>query len=146
MTTAQPISETIGFDLARICMAHRSNASRMLTKVGLHVGQEMLLQILWQDDNLTQSQLADRLCIQLATANKMVRRMEQAELVNKYRDEDDGRVSRVRLTQSGRDLQSATEEVWQAIEERTLMNFTLEEKTELRRLLQKINENLGAQG
>ena len=142
MITTQPISETIGFELARVCMAHRSNASRMLTEVGLHVGQEMMLQILWQEDNLTQTELADRLCIQLATTNKMIRRMEQTRLVSKYRDEQDGRVSRVQLTKNGRDLQAATEEVWQRIEQRTLANFTAEEQDILRRLLQKINENL----
>ena len=79
----------------------------MLGEVGLHVGQEMLLQFLWQEDKLTQSELADRLLVQLATVNKMTQRMERAGWVIKCADEQDGRVSRVQLTQKGRDLQVA---------------------------------------
>jgi len=138
----QVISQSISFELARVCMAHRVNASRMLAEVGLHVGQEMLLQNLWQDDNLTQSELADRLCIQLATANKMIRRMEQAQLISKIKDAEDGRVSRVQLTQQGRDLQASTEAVWAEVEQQTLANFTEEEKDNFRQFLQRINENL----
>ena len=141
-TQTQAISESITFTLARICMAHRVNASRMLAGVGLHVGQEMLLQNLWLDDNLTQSELADRLCIQLATANKMIRRMEQVQLISKVKDYEDGRVSRVRLTQKGRDLQGSTERVWAQVEERTLSNFTEDEKNTFKQFLQRINDNL----
>ena len=141
-TQTQAISESITFALARVCMAHRINASRMLAELGLHVGQEMLLQNLWQDDNLTQSDLADRLCIQLATANKMIRRMEQVQLVSKVKDIEDGRVSRVQLTQKGRDLQASTEHVWAQVEQRTLTNFTEDEKDTFRQFLQRINQNL----
>ena len=67
-TAAKPISDTISFTLARVGGAHRSLASKMLAEVGLHVGQEMLLQILWQEDKLTQSELADHLCIHVQTS------------------------------------------------------------------------------
>lgn len=115
----------------------------MLTKVGLHVGQEMLLQSLWQEDNLTQSELADRLCIQLATANKMIRRMEQSQLISKVKDVEDGRISRVQLTQKGRELQGSTEQVWAEVEQLTLANFSEDEKHTFMQLLQRITENLG---
>ena len=141
-TTPKPISETIGFEFARVSMAYRSRASRMLAEVGLHVGQEMLLQSLWQEDRLTQSGLADRLRIQLATVNKMIRRMERAGWVTKCADAQDGRVSRVQLTQKGRDMQAATEQVWERFEQCTLANFTLAEQGILRRLLHRLDENL----
>ena len=141
-TGPKPISDTISFALARVGGAHRSLASRMLAEVGLHVGQEMLLQILWLDDKLTQSELAEHLCIQLATANKMIQRMERAGWITKCEDEQDGRVSRVQLTQNGRDLQAATEEVWERLEQRTFANMTLEEQATLRRLLHQLYENL----
>ena len=137
-----PISDSISFALARVGGAHRSLASRMLAEVGLHVGQEMLLQILWQEDKLTQSELAEQLCIQLATTNKMIQRMERAGWVTKSEDERDGRVSRVQLTQKGSDLQAATEEVWEQLEQRTFANFTPEEQATLRQLLQQLYENL----
>ena len=119
-----------------------SRASRMLAEVGLHVGQEMLLQFLWQEDKLTQTELADRLRIQLATVNKMIQRMERAGWVTKCGDEHDGRVSRVQLTPQGSDLQAATEQVWEQLEQRALANLTQEERGTLRQLLHKIDENL----
>ena len=139
---AKPISDTISFTLARVGGAHRFLASKMLAEVGLHVGQEMLLQILWQEDKLTQSELADHLCIQLATTNKMIQRMERAGWVTKSEDEQDGRVSRVQLTQKGSDLQAATEQVWERLEQRTFANLTQEEQATLRQLLQQLYENL----
>lgn len=145
-TTPKPISDTVSFALARVGMAHRSLASRMLKEVGLHVGQEMLLQFLWQEDKLTQSELADRLLIQLATVNKMILRMERAGWVTKCGDEQDGRVSRVQLTQKGRDLQAAIEQVCERLEQCTLTNFTLEQQGTLRRLLHQLDENLSQEG
>lgn len=145
-TTPKPISETISFALARLGIAHRSRASRMLAKVGLHVGQEMLLQNLWQKDKLTQSELANRLRIQLATVNKMIQRMERAGWVTKCEDEQDGRVSRVQLTQKGSDLQAATEQVWEQLEQCALANLTHEERSTLRRLIHQLDENLSQEG
>ncbi|MDK1081960.1 MAG: MarR family winged helix-turn-helix transcriptional regulator [Anaerolineae bacterium] len=136
------ISETISFALARVGIAHRTLASSLLADIGLHVGQDATLQALWVEDKLTQSELAERLCIQLATVNKMISRMEGANLVTKCEDAQDGRVSRVQLTQTGRELQVATEQVWERLEKSTLANFTTEEKIILRRLLHQILENL----
>jgi DNA-binding MarR family transcriptional regulator len=103
----------------------------------------MVLQYLWQEDKLTQSQLANKIGVQLQTIHKMIRRMEKAGLVIKYEDDQDRRVSRVQLTPKGRELQTVTEDVWDQLEQETLADLTVEEKYILRRLLYKLEENLG---
>ena len=141
-TNSKPISKTISFSLARVCTAHHYLASKLLSDIGLYAGQEILLQYLWQEDKLTQSELANKIGVQLQTVHKMIRRMERAGLVTKHADEQDGRVSRVHLTPRGRDLQPAVEDMWEQFEQETLANFTAEEQYILRRLLHKLEENL----
>lgn len=136
------INQTISYLLAQICKAHRSAASDILAEVGLHAGQEIFLLQLWRQDGLTQTQLADSMCVQPPTVNKMLNRMESAGLVTRRQDAEDSRISRVYLTDKSRDLQKAVEEIWTRLENRTLANFTLEERVLLRRLLLQMHANL----
>ena len=137
------ISKTIGFLIARVCTAHHYRARQLLSDIGIHIGQEMVLQCLWQEDKLTQSQLANQIGVQLQTVHKMVRRMEKAELVTKHEDEQDRRASRVHLTPKACELQAAIEDAWAQLERETLADFTVEEQYILKRLLHKIEKNLG---
>ncbi|MDH3674141.1 MAG: MarR family transcriptional regulator [Anaerolineae bacterium] len=141
-TKPKPISKTISFSIARVGTAHSYRAGKLLSDIGLYLGQEMVLQYLWQEDKLTQSQLAHKIGVQLQTIHKMIRRMEKAGLVTKHADEQDLRVSRVHLTPKGRELQTVTEDVWEQLEQETLADLTVEEKYILRRLLHKLEENL----
>lgn len=141
-TKPKPISKTISFSIARVATAHSYRAGKLLSDIGLYLGQEMVLQYLWQEDRLTQSQLANKIGVQLQTIHKMVRRMEKAGLVTKHEDEADRRVSRIQLTSKGRELQTATEDVWAQLEQETLADFTVEEQYILRRLLHKLEANL----
>ena len=141
-TNPKLISKTISFKLARVCTAHHYRAGKLLSDIGLYAGQEMVLQYLWQEDKLTQSQLAHKIGVQLQTIHKMIRRMEKAGLVTKHADEEDRRVSRVHLTPKGRELQTVTEDVWEQLEQETLADYTVEEQYILRRLLHKLEENL----
>lgn len=142
-TTPKHISETIGFRIARVCTAHHYRARQLLAEVGIHIGQEMVLQCLWQEDKLTQSQLANEIGVQLQTVHKMVTRMETAGLVTKHEDEQDRRASRVHLTPIGRELQTIIEDAWAQLERETLADFTVEEQYILKRLLHKVETNLG---
>ncbi len=142
-TNPKPIPETISFLIARVCTAHSFRAGSLLSDIGLYLGQELMLQYLWQEDGLTQSQLAKKHGVQLQTIHKMVRRMERAGLVTKHEDEADRRVSRIQLTSKGRNLQAAIEDLWAQLEQETLTDFTVEEQNILKRLLQKLETNLG---
>ncbi len=141
-TNPKLISKTIGFMIARVCTAHHYRARQLLSDAEIHIGQEMVLQCLWQEDKLTQSQLAHEIGVQLQTVHKMVRRMEKADLVTKHADEADLRVSRVHLTPKGCELQTVIEDAWAQLEQETLADFTVEEQYILRRLLHKIEKNL----
>jgi DNA-binding MarR family transcriptional regulator len=114
----------------------------MLTEIGLHPGQEMILFRLWEADGLTQSELVEQLCVQPATVTKMLNRMVKNGLVERRGDPQDQRISRVYLTDQGRELQKSIEDAWDKLEQYTVATLSLEERVLLRRLLLQVQDNL----
>ena len=141
-TSKKPISETTGYLLARACKAHRGNVGAALAEVGLHVGQEMVLLHLWREDGLSPSELAERLGVEPPTVTNMLSRMERAGLLERCRDPEDARCTRVYLTEKGRRLHEPVERRWEEAEKRALAGITAEEEYLLRGLLARIHDNL----
>jgi len=136
------IGETTGYLLARTCKAHRGRVGGALGEVGLHVGQEMVLSQLWRQDGLTPSELAGALGVEPPTVTNMLSRMQRAGLLERRRDPEDARCTRVVLTQKGRELREPVQRRWAAVEERALAGITAEEEALLRELLARIQSNL----
>jgi DNA-binding MarR family transcriptional regulator len=136
------LNGTVGYMLAQLCKLHRQHADALLNRVGLHVGQEMLLNQLWQSEGLNQSQLAERILLQPATVTNMLRRLERAGVVERRKDVDDQRISRVYVSAKGKELEPIVGQLWNRLEEQTFGDFTLEERVLLRRLLQHAYRNL----
>ena len=136
------IDHTYGLLIARLAHIHRIRLNEYLSKHHLHVGQEMLLKYLWNQDGLSQKEIGEFMGIQSATVTRMVIRMERAGFVERRTDPDDQRVSRVYLTERGRSLQPVVEQGWMAIEQQILADFPLEERLLLRRFLEQIYRNL----
>src|SRR3989440_13075797 len=136
------IDHTYGLLIARLAHIHRIRLEEYLSKQHLHVGQEMLLKYLWNQDGLSQKEIGELMEIQSATVTRMVIRMERSGFVERRTDLDDQRVSRVYLTDSGRSLQHVVEQGWMALEQQILADFSLEERLLLRRYLEQIYLNL----
>ena len=130
--------------MVRVTKAHRGLASAALAKLDLHIGQELLLMELWQGDGMTQTELAERLCIEPPTLTKMLSRLEKTELVEKRRDTKDKRICRIFLTEKGYSFQKPITDLWLQLEETILANFSLEERLLFRRFMMQIYDNLEA--
>jgi len=137
------ITETIGYLLVQISRAHRNKAQELLARIELYPGQEFLLLSLWPKDGLTHSEVAEILGVQPATITRMLQRMDKTGLVESRPDSEDQRVSRVYLTDQGRELIQPTEQIWGELESITFANLRLEEKILLQRLLLQVYQNLG---
>ncbi|MEA3375684.1 MAG: MarR family transcriptional regulator, partial [Chloroflexota bacterium] len=98
------LSATTGYVLSKVCKAQYSRAQALLDEIGLYRGQQFVLCRLWEEEGLTHSQLAERLHVHPATVTKTLRRMEQAGFIERRPDADDQRVSRVYLTDAGREI------------------------------------------
>ena len=126
----------------QICKAHRARTSELLAEFGVHVGQEMILVALWQDTDLTLSQLAERLGVQPPTISRMVRRMEKSGLVERKGCRDDARVFSVQATPKANALKQNIEAVWQTLEKEVTANMTEPERLLFRRILEQVRDNL----
>ncbi|MEL6580581.1 MAG: MarR family transcriptional regulator, partial [Cyanobacteria bacterium J06621_12] len=62
MSKQNPLLTTT-YLMVKVTRAHRALISAALAKMNLHIGQERLLMQLGEEDGLTQTQLAERLCI-----------------------------------------------------------------------------------
>jgi DNA-binding MarR family transcriptional regulator len=138
----QRLSTTIGYLLARVCRAHHGRARAMLQEIGLYRGQQFVLCTLWAEEGLTHSELADRLNVHPATVTNALKRMERAGFLERRPDPEDQRVSRVYLTDAGREIRGDVERVWAELEEQTFEGFSEEERGRLEQLLERVHENL----
>lgn len=136
------LQDSLGYLLAKICKLRRVKAQKLLSQLGIHAGQEILLFHLWQEDGRTQSHLAEIACIQPATVTRMVNRLVNAGLVTRQADAEDRRVSRVWLTQTGKTLQPAVEAIWRQVEAISFADTTPAQKEQLQQLFQQICLNL----
>lgn len=138
-----PMKDSLGYAIAQLCKIHRNAVDTALRRASeLHVGQEMILLELWEDEGSTQTQLAERLCVEPPTVTKMLQRMEHEYLIERRPDPEDARVSRVYLADRGRALQGAVEEAWREVEAQTTAGMTAEERMLFRRLLIQARTNL----
>jgi DNA-binding MarR family transcriptional regulator len=80
--------------------------------------------------------------VQPATITKMIKRMERAGFVERSHDTEDQRVSRVYLTDAGRNIRDAVEGVLRELEEQTFAGFSSEECALLNQFLFRIRHNL----
>ncbi len=124
------------------CKLHRANAHAAMEQVGLYRGQGMLLHLLCEEDGIAHSELAARACVQPATITNAVKRMEKAGLVERCRDTDDERVSRVYLTDKGRATHIAVRDIWQKMDEQVFAGLDTTERETLRQMLLRVRDNL----
>ena len=134
------LSATIGYALTHVCKAQYRRA--MLDEIGLYRGQQFVLCALWDEEGLTHSELADRLRVHPATVTNALKRMERAGFLERRADPKDQRVSRVYLTDAGRDIRGAVERVWAELERQTFSGFSEGERQMLEGFLDRVRGNL----
>ena len=137
-----PIRQNMSFALAKVCRAHRAYVGELLAEHGLHVGQEMVLVELWQDDGLRGGELAERLGVEPPTITKMLRRLETCGLVERRADPEDARSLRVYLTGQGRSLEEPVVRCWERAEQTVLAGINARDRLTIRRLLDRVKSNL----
>ncbi len=132
----------MGLLLAQICRSHRNRVASALDRISVHVGQDHVLYRLAIEEGITQSQLAEALCVDPSTVAKTLVRLERDEVVERRPDAADARVLRVHLMPRGRALIAPVVEVWQNAEQQLLRGLTDAERALLRRLLMQVLANL----
>jgi DNA-binding MarR family transcriptional regulator len=130
------------FLIARVSRAYHNHASQVFEEFGLHRSQPRVLFELSQEDGKSQKQLGENIGVTSASISNMVKRMERAGFVIRRRDAEDERISRVYLTQAGREIISQVKATSKRLHEIALAGFTDTETGALCEYMQRIFENL----
>lgn len=137
-----PCNDTLTSLIVQVCRAHRVRANTLFSEFGLHVGQEMILLALWEQDGQTLSQLADALNVQPPTLTRMARRMGKAGLLRRRNCAKDGRVFRIYLTDEGRKVKNRLDRAWAQLETEISQGLSKTQQASLNDLLTQVKDNL----
>lgn len=133
---------SIGY-LARINFRAFSRALEKLTRQhGVSAGQWRFLRVLWDQDGITQRELADRTGTTEATTVRSVNGLLKAGFIKRQRVADDRRKMKITLTAKGRRLRNALLPMVIAVNERALRGVSKRDIETTRRVLMKTLENL----
>lgn len=138
------IYDLVPVDVAiwRVGHHHRHVVNMRLESMGLYRGQHRLISRLGYDDGLTHSELAESMRISNATVSKMVQRMEHKGFVERRQDIHDQRISRVYLTELGKETTVKLEEMFLQLQADEIKGFSEEEIAQFMDYLERVNQNL----
>ncbi len=117
---------------------HMEMMSARLRDRGNRNGAQGLLVELWKQDGLTNAEIAELLDIKPSSVTAQVKNLEEAELVTRIADENDKRVSRVFLTEKGREAKEKRSETRDNVSSEIFDNLTEDEQATLATLLDKL--------
>ncbi|MEV6580383.1 MarR family transcriptional regulator [Streptomyces sp. NPDC051582] len=115
-----------------------------LAELGVSLGQLPTLLALYEQDGLTQSELARRTGVEQPTMALNLRRMERDGLIGRTPDPSDARRALVTLTPRAAELREPVQELRSGIDAEALTGFTPEEHARLRDFLDRMTANLDA--
>jgi MarR family transcriptional regulator for hemolysin len=130
--------------ITRTTLEIRRAVGTALARHGLQRPQNLVLDALAETDGLTPGELARRLEVTGPTAVKMAQRMEANGLVERRRDDPDGRLVRVYLSDRGRELQGPIAAEIDKIAEVAAAGIGARDRDVLRRSLELVRENVRA--
>lgn len=118
--------------------------SRRLAEHGVRIGQLPALLALYEEDGLTQSELARRTGVEQPTMAVALRRMERDGLVRRAADASDHRKAQVWLTARAVGIREPLQRQREELDETSLAGLSIEERERLKRLLLRMRANLAA--
>ena len=115
-----------------------------LRGTGLHWGLRRLLQHLFIEDGLSQSELAEAVRYSEASVSNMLKHLLNGEWVERRQDEYDYRVSRIYLADRGRELREAILQTLQEEDDRIRKTLGEKDAEKLLDMLSSLNGGLVA--
>lgn len=137
-----PGQKSVGWALVQAARLHRARIGDRLASLNLFAGQEQVVQALAAAGTMTMGDLAATLRVRPPTASKTISRLAALGFVERRAEAGDGRIVRVRLTESGLAKAEAIERIWDEVEAELLDGFDGKERRRLRKLLRKAARSL----
>ncbi|RXS65561.1 MarR family transcriptional regulator [Streptomyces sp. TM32] len=135
---AGPVSHAI-FRVARL---HRMIAGQLLRRVGLHLGQELVMMHLWEIGPQRQTDLVRLIDSDAATMTRSIKRLENAGFVRRRPCPDDKRAVIIEPTAASQALRREVERIWAELEEASTGGLTPDQQAETLHALRRIEDSL----
>ncbi|MGU3536538.1 MarR family winged helix-turn-helix transcriptional regulator [Methylobacterium sp. A54F] len=137
-----PGAKSVGWALVQAARLHRARVGDRLASLNLFAGQEQVVQALAVAGTMTMGDLAATLRVRPPTASKTISRLAALGFVERRAEAGDGRIVRVRLTETGLAKAEAIERIWDDVEAELLDGFDGKERRRLRKLLRRAARSL----
>ncbi len=124
----------------------RTVLSRNLLEAGLYAGQDGVMLALAGEDGLTPGGLAQRLGVKAPTMTRTIGRMEAQGFLVRRADGADQRLTKVYLTDTGRERLETISRSVENCTAQALSGFSGKEMRNLLKLLKAVDENLKSEG
>lgn len=134
--------EELYLEIRKMMKTHFIQSREVLEQHGLYVGQPRFLFVLLKHKGISQKEMAEILGVKPATVNVTVKRLEKSGFIEKKLDETNKRISRLYLTEQGEKTCLAVKEIMKDLNEKSFDILSIEEKTSLKNILKKVNDNL----
>jgi DNA-binding MarR family transcriptional regulator len=129
-----------------IGIRHRALAGTLLSPLGLHPGQEVLLLELGAQGPRSQAQLASASGCEPPTITNSVRKLEARGFVVRRPSLTDGRVTIVELSDRGQELLTRLRRAWQELADRSVAHLAATSVEQLTPALVDLAHSLAAGG
>ncbi len=137
-----PFDESLGYQVRELNRAIQRELQARIQPHGATLGAWYFLRVLWEEDGLTQRELATRTGMQEPTAVIALRGMEQAGWIRREPDAKDRRKVAIHLTPSGRALREKLLPEAQTVLDAATQGMAAEERAMLLALLRRARGNL----
>ena len=134
------LSDQLCFALYAATNAVTRTYRPLLAELGLTYPQYLVMLVLWERRAMRLGEIAEELRLATHAVSPIIDRLEEADLVARVTDPDDGRAVQVRLTDAGAALERGAASVQEEVRCRTLLD-PLEVET-LRAQLHAITERM----
>ena len=137
-----PLDNSLGFQMVIAARSMKRALEIKLQENGLTSSQYTVLEVLWNHNGLSLSDLGKLLYFDNPTITGIINRMARAKLVRRARNRNDRRVIKVYLTQKGWELQSVLPKLAETVNDLAVEDFKDSEKKHILKLTKRLHQNL----
>ncbi|MDB5371064.1 MAG: yybA [Roseomonas sp.] len=141
LTDPLPFDQSVGFLVRDLNRAIQRHLQSRLQEYDVALGAWYFLRVLWEEDGLTQRDLARRVGMMEPTAVAALRGMETQGWIRRVRSETDKRKVFLFLTKSGRDLRERLVPEAYGVNLAAVANLSEDEARMFRALLRRARAN-----
>lgn len=139
-----PVSEEryLGFLISDAARLQRTVFDRRVRKLGFTRSQWLVLRRLGRAPGASQSELAEVMEVEKATAGRLIDKLEENGWLERRADESDRRINRIYMTTRGKAVHDTIGPIAEAMVEEELSGLTTAEQKQLTNLMLNVKRRL----